>query len=340
MRLKRSRKISEDALLDALGRLVKSKKTRTRGVVVGIGDDAAVVRPGGGDLLMTTDVLVEGRHFRREWFTGRELGWRLAAVNLSDIAAMGGRPLYGLLSLAIPDNLQAEFVTDIERGVSDHLARYGATIVGGNLSGIDRTLVCDLALVGSAARGKAWQRRCVPGDAIVLAGGLGEAAAGLHVVRPADSNRRFHRLVQAYKKPQPLLDVAEVMKREKGVHGVIDVSDGFSTDLIRMCRASNAGCEVDTQRIPISNTLLKFCDNLARAALQLALHGGDDYALIVSVDAKRADALVRSIRKKTGVPAARVGHFTRKKGAYTLVDDHGRKTVLAARGWDHFARGS
>jgi thiamine-monophosphate kinase len=338
--LKRSRKLSEDELIGALGRLVRAKKTRTPGVVVGIGDDAAIVRPGSGDLLLTTDGLVEGRHFRREWFTGRELGWRLAAVNLSDIAAMGGRPLYGLLSLAVPDAVLPSFVTDIERGVQDHLARYGATIVGGNLSGIDQTLVCDLTLVGSVPRGKAWRRRCVPGDAIVVAGILGEAAAGLHVVRPEDANQRFRRLVQAYKNPTPLLDVADVLKREKGVHGVIDVSDGFSTDLIRMCRASKAGCEVEAQRIPVSEMLITFCDNLARAALQLALHGGDDYALIVSVDAKKADALVRSITKKTGVLAARVGHFTRAAGKYTLVDERGQKTAFTPGGWDHFTHGS
>ncbi len=340
MRLKRPRKIREDELIDALGRIVRAKKARTRGVVVGVGDDAAIVRPGSGDLVLTTDVLVEGRHFRREWFTGHELGWRLAAVNLSDIAAMGGRPLYGLLSLVIPDDVPAEFVTDIERGVQDHLARYGATIVGGNLSGIDGTLVCDLALVGSVARGKALQRRCLPGDAIVVAGRLGEAAAGLHLVRPSASSKRFQPLAQAYKRPRPLLDVADVLRRHSAVHGVIDVSDGFSTDLIRMCRASKAGCEVETQQIPLSKTLLTFCDNLIAAALQLALHGGDDYALIVSVDAKKADALVRSIHRRTGVLAARVGHFTRSKGTYTLVDKHGQKTPLTPRGWDHFTRGS
>jgi thiamine-monophosphate kinase len=336
MRLKRSGKVREDDLVDALERLVRANKGRARGVIVGIGDDAAVVRPGSGDFLMTTDVMVEGRHFRREWFTGRELGWRLAAVNLSDIAAMGGRPLYGLLSLAIPDDVPIEFTTDIERGVQEHLVRYGATIVGGNLSGIEGTLVCDLTLVGSVGKGKAWRRRCLPGDAIVLAGSLGEAAGGLHAVHAAGSDPRLRRLVQAYKKPHPLLDVAEVMKREKGVHGVIDVSDGFSTDLIRMCRASRAGCDVDVQRIPVSKTLVTFCDNLASAALQLALHGGDDYALIASVDAKRAEALVDAIRTKTGVPATRVGYFTNKKGRYTLVDDHGRKSALVASGWDHF----
>jgi thiamine-monophosphate kinase len=335
--LKRKRKTSEHELIQSLGRLVKAKKTKTRGIVVGVGDDTAVVRPRSGeDLLVTTDVQIEGRHFRREWFSGIELGWRLAAVNLSDIAAMGGKPLYGLLSLGIPDDVTTDYVKDIERGVRDHLAKYGATIVGGNISGIDNTLVCDLTLVGSVQAGKSFRRWCRPDrDAIVVCGNFGEARAGLHMFGIEDPARPFRRLIQAYKKPTPLLNVVESLRSQKGIHGVIDVSDGFSSDVIHMCQASNAGCEVELRQFPLSKALQEFCIEHGKVALQLALHGGEDYALIMSVDAKQAEAVVKTIREKAGFPAAVVGRFTRKKGDYILIGDRGRRMPLSPRGWDH-----
>jgi len=224
------KKTSEKELLLDFACMIAAKKTPTKGIVVGVGDDTAVLRPHHKeDLLVTADILVENRHFRRAWFTGYELGWRLAAVNLSDIASMGGRPLYGILSLALPEGLSVKYVREIEQGVRDHLARYGAAIVGGNVSGIDSTLVCDLTLIGACAKGKAWRRSCRPGkDAIVLAGYLGEARAGLSLLeksgralakRPAraeKSGRGLARgparvegpLVRAYKSPVPRLVVA------------------------------------------------------------------------------------------------------------------------------------
>jgi len=335
--LKRSKKIGEHELIQSLSRLLRAKKSRTRGVVVGVGDDTAVIRPRSGeDLLITTDALIEGRHFLREWFSGTELGWRLAAVNLSDIAAMGGKPLYGLLSLGIPDDVGTDYVKGFELGVRDHLAKYGASIIGGNISGTDGPLVCDFTLVGAVPTGKAWRRRCKPGrDAIVIVGNIGEARAGLHMVGLDKPKRPFQSLVRAYKRPKPLLEASELLRGEKGIHGMIDVSDGVSSDLIHICRASNAGCEVDLGQIPLSKTLQEFCIEHGKVALQLALHGGEDYALIVSVDSKRADTVVRAIRDKAGVPAARVGSFTTGKGVYTLIGSRGRRMPLVPKGWDH-----
>jgi thiamine-monophosphate kinase len=338
--LARLQKTSEHELIQSLGRLVGAKKTKTRGVVLGIGDDTAVVRPRSGeDLLMTTDVQIEGRLFRREWFSGTELGWRLAAVNLSDIAAMGGKPLYALLSLGIPDDIRTDYVKEIERGVRDHLAKYGASIIGGNISGVEGALMCDMTLVGSVPTGKARRRRCRPNrDDIVVIGPIGEARAGFHMVSIEQPGRPFRRLVQAYKRPTPLLEEADFLRRQKGVHGLIDVSDGFSTDLIHMCRAGNAGCEVDLRSIPLSKTLQEFCIEHGKVALQLALHGGEDYALIASIDQKHADTVIKALRHKTGTRAARVGRFVKGQGSYALIADRGRRMPLRPKGWDHLRK--
>jgi thiamine-monophosphate kinase len=338
--MQKNPKLTEKELIQQFSRMIRAKATRSQGVVVGVGDDAAVLRPRPGeDLLVTTDILVEDRHFRREWFTGFALGWRLAAVNLSDIAAMGGRPLYGVLSFAIPRDLDIAYVRAIERGVRDHLADFDAAIVGGNVSGIEKTLVCDLTLVGACARGKAWRRTCRPGkDAIVVAGFLGDSRAGLDSLRRG--GRASGALVRAYKKPIARLDVAKLLASDEAlraaIHGAIDVSDGLSTDVIHVCEASGAGCEIRADALPISGALEAFCKKTGADAVSMALHGGEDYALLLAVDAKSAEAVASRIERALGIPSRVVGRFTSGRGKYILARD-GRRTVFEGRGWDHLA---
>jgi thiamine-monophosphate kinase len=351
----RKPKTGEKELLRLFVRMIRAKSAGTRGVVTGVGDDAAVLRPKPSeDLLVTTDILVENRHFRRRWFGGLELGWRLAAVNLSDIAAMGGRPLYGVLSLAIPPRMDSDYVLGIEKGVRDHLARFGATIVGGNVSGIGRTLVCDLTLIGGCPRGRAWRRTCRPGrDAIVVVGHLGEARAGLDLLERGVRPRFSAPLIRAFKRPKPLLDVARWCRAdagrdraeagrtrtEKEIHGAIDISDGLSTDIINICEGSNAGCEIDVTALPVSSRLKAYCEKYNRDPVDMIMTGGEDYALILAIDSSRAEAVAKRIRSTLRVPAHVIGRFTRTPGVYELVDDGGGRRTFSPGGWDHL-RGS
>lgn len=327
---------NERDLIRRFARLVESRSAPKRDIIAGIGDDAAVVRPpASGPLLVTNDVQVEGRHFERAWFKGAELGWRLAAVNLSDIAAMGGVPLYGMLSLVVPDDAAGEYIVAVERGVQDHLARYGATVIGGNLSGTKGPLVCELTLLGRGRPGGTWRRTCRPGrDAIVLVGRLGDARAGLECVDSGLGSRR--RLVRAYKRPEPLLNVARRLGGERGVHGAIDVSDGFSTDLAHLCEGGGAGAEVDAGNLPASRALASYCRERGADPLDYVLHGGEDYALILSVDRRRADQIAKRIRDGLGIPARIVGRFTRRPKGRLLLTQDGRAEIFEPRGWDHF----
>jgi thiamine-monophosphate kinase len=311
-----------------------------RGIIRGVGDDTAVLRPGAGrDVLLTGDALVEGRHFRRAWFSGRDLGWRLAAVNLSDIAAMGGDPRWALLSLSVPDDVAGRFVLDIERGARDHLARFGADIVGGNLSGIDKTLVCDMTLAGAVARGRYWRRTCRPGrDAIVLVGRLGDARAGLEVLRSKRSRQSYGSLVRAYKKPEPLIEAARLARGDRAVHGAVDVSDGFVLDLSRICDAAGAGFVVDADALVPSRSLASFCATARKRTLDYMLYGGEDYALVLAVGEWRAASLAAKIHRHTRLPATVVGRFTRTRGRFEIADSRGRRRRLEARGWDHLRR--
>jgi thiamine-monophosphate kinase len=331
---------SEKELIESISRIAAAKDGGSRNVVVGIGDDAAVIRCGAAQkLILTTDIQVENIHFKRKWFTGRELGWRLAAVNLSDIAAMGGKPSYALLSLAIPGDVSEDYVKAIESGAARHLARYGAEIIGGNVSRSEKQLVCDLTLTGVCATKKIWRRNCRPGrDAIVVVGLLGSARAGLALLEKPRVKKPYPALVRAYKKPRPLVDVASALRNELAVHGAIDVSDGFSTDLIRICEMSGAGCEVYPEEFSVEQSLVRFCKERGHDPGEWALHGGEDYALILSVAANRSQAVAKRITTNLGLPARVVGRFTKHKGCYELVSKTGAKETFTPEGWDHLSR--
>ena len=327
---------SEFQLIDAFARRIRRGGVRVPGVVVGVGDDAAVLRTGSHeDLVATTDALVEGVHFERRWFSGRELGWRLAAANLSDIAAMGARPRFGLVSLAIPSGVPARFIEDIERGVVDHLARYGAVVVGGNVSSIDGPLVCDLTLLGTCARGRAWRRSARAGDAMVVAGEIGAAAAGVALLR---EGKKTGPLVRACRRPVPRLDVVRALGAGHGVHGAIDVSDGLSSDVIHACEAGGVGCDIDSPALPIPGRVRAFCRARDLDPVAWALHAGEDYALILSMAGRDAEDACRTIQR-AGAPASIVGRFTKHRGAYRVVDANGRARRFRARGWDHLKTG-
>ncbi len=325
---------SEFELIEAVARAIRRVRPGAKGVVVGIGDDAAVLRVSTReDLVVTTDSLVEGSHFERTWLSPRDLGYRLAAANLSDIAAMGASPRWALVSLVLPRSVSALYAEAIERGAAEHLARYDATIVGGNIASTDGPLVCDMTLVGTCKRGRAWRRHARGGDAIVVAGVLGAAAAGVAVLRKGNRNSP---LVRAYRRATPRLDVVRALAGSTSIHGAIDVSDGLSSDLIHMCEASRLGCELDASALPIPRAVRAFCAARRKDPVEWALHAGEDYALVLSVAPQRAAAVCRTIRK-SGAPAAIIGCFTASRGVYGIIEN-GRVRKFEARGWDHLKR--
>jgi thiamine-monophosphate kinase len=327
---------SEFALIDSIARDLRGR--RARGVVTGIGDDAAVLRTlRGEDLVVTVDAMVEGRHFERAWLSWRELGWRLAAINLSDVAAMGAQPRFALVSLAVPKSVPARAVRELEQGASRHLGRYGAVIVGGNLSATGGPLVCDMTLIGTCRRGSAWKRRARAGDAIVVAGELGAAAAGAALLSGKPRGTGSRRLIRALLKPEPRLDVADALRGMRALHGAIDVSDGLSSDLIHMCKAGRVGCDVVGAALPIPRAVAAFCRARGVAATAWTMDAGEDYALVLSVAPQRAAEVCRRI-ERAGVRASIVGRFTRRAGDYRLIDGEGRATRFRPGGWDHFRR--
>ncbi len=324
---------SEFDLIKAIAKATRRTRRSAKGVVVGIGDDAAVLRVSAReDLVVTTDSLVEGRHFERTWLSPRDLGRRLAAANLSDIAAMGATPRWALVSLVLPPGVSALYAQTLERGAAEHLARYGAAIVGVNIASTDGPLVCDMTLVGTCKRGAAWKRRAKRGNAIVLAGTIGATAAAIETFRQGKPNAA---LARAYKNPTPRIDASRAVARDV-IHGAIDISDGLSSDLIHVCEASRLGCEIDAAALPIPHAVRAFCAARRVSVVEWALHAGEDYALLLSVARQRAQSICRIIRN-SGAPAAIIGCFTASRGVYGIIEN-GRVRAFEPRGWDHLKR--
>lgn len=328
---------SEFELIDAFARRIRRTANGSRGVVVGVGDDAAVLRtPAREDLVVTTDSLVEGVHFERRWLYGLNLGRRLAAVNLSDIAAMGAQPRFALVSFAIPPATPATFIEDIEKGVVRELAQYGARVVGGNITSTRGPLVCDMTLIGACARGRAWTRAARAGDVIVVAGELGAAAAGVKLLR--EGSKTGH-LVRAYTRPVPRLDVASALAGLRVVRGAIDVSDGLSSDLIHLCEGNGVGCEIHARALPMARGVRAFCQHRAIDPVEWTLHAGEDYALILAIPRRQIAAACRAIHV-AGVRAAVIGRFTRERGSYRISVSASRSRAFRRGGWDHLKKSS
>jgi thiamine-monophosphate kinase len=267
----------EDAWIAAIRKWTAGR--RRADVIAGIGDDCAILRPPAGqDLLVTTDLFVEGIHFRRKMFSARQAGRKALARGLSDIAAMGGEARYALVSLAVPGWADARWVREFYRGMAELARQWKADIVGGDLTR-SRLLAADIVVLGSAPRGKALRRDgAKPGDVIYVSGALGRAAAA------------GYRDV-----PEPRLDLANKLRGK--ATACMDLSDGLALDLHRMCAASGTSAELDG-----------VLPNAHGATLEQALFGGEDYELLCTLPAgaRPPRGLTRIGRMVKGRPAGAV----------------------------------
>lgn len=276
------------------------------GVVLGLGDDAAAVETG-AITLVTTDALVEGIHFERAWAPPRLLGRKALSVNLSDVAAMAGIPRYATVSLCLPRDLSAGFVDELYDGLLERAAQTGVTLVGGNLSAIDGPLVIDVTLLGHGDRllSRAGAR---PGDRVVVSGPLGAAAAALRLLKQGarldgdgrldqlglwtpSSGTALTRCLRAQLDPEPPLAFARSLAEGDWVHAAMDVSDGLSGDLLCLCRESGVAARIDSALVPIDPAAAAIERACGGDALRLALHGGEDYELLLAVPPDELPAL-------------------------------------------------
>lgn len=327
------------------------------GVVVGPGDDAAVLRPHEGqDLVVTTDTFVEGRHFRRDLLTPGEAGARFAAANRSDLAAMAARPRWATLALSLPESWSENEVRMFERACARELVSDGAVIVGGNLSATDGPFTATLTLIGEAAPGRAWTRAGArPGDVLAVTGAPGSAAAFLALAlwaEPPSRERASLEIAERFILPVSRVTFARALVAGGvTVRAAIDVSDGLAADLAHLCAASAVGAVVHEARLPGDAPLLAAARLLSAFAGQergplpaaesglfthLVLSTSDDYELLLAVAPESWDAAV-AIAAQLGVPLTAIGEFDAEPGL-RLAERSGARAPLVARGWDHFSK--
>lgn len=297
-------------------------------VVLGVGDDAALVRPPPGlELALATDAIVEGVHFPAG-FAAEDVGHRVLAVNLSDMAAMGAEPAWALLALTLPEG-SAEWVRAFAAGLHELARRHGVALVGGDTT--SGPLSASLTIAGLVPAGQALRRAGArPGDEIWISGTPGDAAAGLAALQgsldaPPDV---LAPLIEQFRRPTPRVSLGLVLR---GVaRACIDISDGLCADLGKLCVASGVSAAVDSTRLPRSAALRAAMD--PEAARRLVLGGGDDYELLFALP-PGADA--GSLARSAGVALARIGSFGRGEGV--TVDGEPAERDLA-HGFDHFTR--
>jgi len=323
--------LREDQLIASIAEAIGAP---ARPVRVGIGDDAAAWQPNAHHLsLITGDMLVDGVHFRLRDSTPELIGRKALAKNLSDIAAMAGRPVLAVVALGVIAELDEAWYRAFYTGMSELARSTRCAIAGG---GIVRApaLTIAVTLVGEVRRTTMRLRSgAKAGDIIAFTGPLGLSAAGLRAIDSGADRERSKELIDAYERPQPRVAEGVFLGSRRAVHALMDISDGLSTDVRRMARASKVDALIERDALFIHPAL----GGIDADPLDLILNGGDDYELIASVDARAFDYVTRSFRSRMGRPLRAVGRFEPGDGDVWLERD-GKREPLEPGGYDHLRR--
>jgi thiamine-monophosphate kinase len=309
-------------------------------VLVGLGDDAAAVSWGGETLLLTTDTLLEGIHFRRSTTNLRDLGAKAIAVNVSDIAAMGGEPRYALLALALPPSLAVAEVDELYAGVHDMARQHGVTLVGGDTCAAPGGVVLSVTLVGRVTGTPLRRAGARAGDALLVTGTLGAAAAGLAVLERGQSALPLppavvEAVVRPHRVPTPRVAESRLIRASGWATAMIDLSDGLVTDLGHIAAEGGGGARVDVDALPVSESTRAVARALGVDPLSWALSGGEDYELLFATAPERATEIARTVTERTGTPVHRIGEVRPADDGVRFLDRGGHPHAVQP-GFDHF----
>jgi thiamine-monophosphate kinase len=293
------------------------------GTIVGPGQDCAVVRCDRRRLLYTVDALVEGVHFQPHWLTPRQLGRKSFLVNASDIAAMGGRPRFCVVSVGVPLSYSARDLAALHAGIAAAASDCGASLVGGNLTRADKLFV-SVALLGDAPERLVTRRGARAGDRIYVTGALGDAALGVSLLRSGSAARSATPVIRRFREPSPRLQAGRLLVEAGVVSAMIDVSDGLVQDLGHICKESEVGAEIHADKVPISPAY-----RATGADRSLALHGGEDYELLCTVPEHGVKRLPR-VQARLGCPITCIGQVARGRGVRVAG------AAVSRGGYDHF----
>jgi thiamine-monophosphate kinase len=319
----------------------------TADVVVGVGDDAAVVAtPRHAQTVLTTDALVEGIHFDRTWSTPADIGHRALAVNLSDLAAMGARPAWALLSLALPDGTAVEGVEALVDGFVALASAQSVDLVGGNLTRSPGPLVVDVTAVGTVHPRRALRRDAGrAGDELYVSGRIGAASAGLEMLKAGTAGRVTggrglspgtppNPAIDRYLRPTPRVRLGRAIANARAARAAMDLSDGLADGVQQIADASGCGIEIDAAALPIDPGARQWWKARNEDAVVKALTGGDDYELVFAVPPRWRGRLRHAIARVADPPLTRIGVLTGTRGECVLVRE-GRNERLPG-GFEHW----
>lgn len=323
--------LGEFGLIDRISAVVG-----VSGAIAGIGDDTAVLDVGGaGYLLATVDMQVEGVHFSRTAATPLQIGRKAIAVNISDIAAMGGVPSYALVSLALSGKESTRFVDDLYAGMTAECRTHGAAIVGGNVTRTEGPVAIDVVLLGAVPRDEVVLRSgAQTGDALCVTGSLGNATAA-RLGRAAGiitSETALGQWIDDHMVPNPRVNAGRSLARSGLATAMIDISDGLSGDVGHLCAASGVGAELHGEYIPVTTEVERIAELLERDPLDLALSGGEDYELLLSVPENR---ILEARAACAPLPLHRIGTVTPQEAGIVL-ELAGVRRPLEREAWRHF----
>jgi thiamine-monophosphate kinase len=333
MRISEAGEFGLIASITGLIRRTSNKKAESwKDLVISAGDDTAAWKQKKGLELATTDILVEGVHFDFSSMSWTGLGWKSIAVNVSDIAAMGGFPRYALVSLALPAHHSVENVLDMYRGMIKACNLYGVAIAGGNISSAEKVAV-NITLTGSCAQSPMMRSSARSGELIAVTGYPGLSAAGLYTIRhktslPATARKLF---LGAHTHPLPLVEEGLELA-SLGVETAIDTSDGLIADLTHICEASRKSAVIYTGSMPVHPLLKRYFPG---DYMTLALTGGEDYALLFTAEKE----LMEDVKLQLAKPVTVIGEITSAKtGKITVLDAQGKPFFTGPGGWDHYRK--
>ena len=326
------RKIGEFGLL---GRVRRWMKASDPSLIQGIGDDVAVFETGRKVFLATTDILIEGVHFERTWIDPYHLGKKALAVNLSDIAAMGGTPRYFLLSLGLPKDLAFSFVSRFYRGLKEMAKQFGVNLIGGDTS-LSQKVIINICLLGEGEKRKLLYRKgSNVGDDLFVTGTLGDSALGLRMLRRKDLRAKSEGLIARHLSPMPRIDLGKAIARQRLATAMIDVSDGLLIDTNHLLEESGKGVRIREDWIPLSKLYRKYVSSYSKDYFQMALSGGEDYELLFTAQPKMRGK-ISSLALNYKIPVTRIGEILPSRKGIRIVRKDGTEYFPTHLGFDHF----
>lgn len=331
--------IGEEALIEHINRVFRLPKAGL-GLVVGVGDDTAVLQPDlqGMLILFTTDMLTERMDFLLDSITPYQLGWKAVAANISDIAAMGGMPTWTLASIGFRPDTELEFIDELYRGMIDCITRYGSTLVGGDTNSVKGDAVLSIAQMGKVEQDRLALRSgaCI-GDRILVTGFLGDSRGGLELLLKYGIEKAVsisQPLIDAHYTPLPRVPESRDAVGTGAVHAMMDLSDGLGADLPKLCKASKVGAVVYADRLPVSDELRYAAGILGMDVTELAAGGGEDFELLLAVAPEDVQTVMDAVERVTGTRVTDIGEIV--EGPVEIAYPNGGRKPLSG-GWEHFA---